>query len=67
MAVLTKDNSTVDEKSGAVIFHGSPELVETVKLQQMVEKILVQNDLIIRQNEILMEKLNTLAFNLHVD
>lgn len=37
--VLNNSNCTVDKESGAVIFHGSPELQEIVKLKKHVKTL----------------------------
>lgn len=33
MAMLTRNNCSVDPKSGGIIFHGSPELQEIINLR----------------------------------
>lgn len=39
MAILTRNNCKVDPKSGGVIFHGSPEFQEIVKLREELNAI----------------------------
>lgn len=39
MANLSMNNCSIDKESGAVIFHKSPELQETLKLQTEINKL----------------------------
>lgn len=43
MAMLTNSNCTVDKESGGVIYHGSPELREIVKLQKQMKELHEEN------------------------
>ena len=47
MANLNSSNCSVDEKSGAVIYHKSPELLEIMKLRQEVKNLNSKMDLIL--------------------
>lgn len=43
MTMLNQGNCTVDKESGGVIFHGSPELREIVKLQKQIKELREEN------------------------
>lgn len=47
MAILNSSNSSVDNNSGAVMFHRSPELIEIMKLRKEVESLNNKMDLIL--------------------
>lgn len=47
MAILNSSNSSVDNNSGAVMFHRSPELIEIMKLRKEVESLNTKMDLIL--------------------
>lgn len=49
---MTNKNYTIDKKTGAVLFHKSPELQEILKLNQKLET--------------LEEKINTIELNLNI-
>ena len=39
MPVLNNGNSSVDKRSGAVLFHKSPELLEIMRLRDDIKKV----------------------------
>lgn len=47
MAILNNSNSSVDNNSGAVMYHRSPELIEIIKLRKEVETLNNKMDLIL--------------------
>lgn len=51
--MLNTNNCTVDEGSGAIIFHGSPELKAINALQKQIKDLC-------KENRILNEKLDTI-------
>ena len=47
MARLTRNNCTVDPHSGGVIFHGSPEFQEIMKLREEIQNLHTKLDKLI--------------------
>lgn len=48
MAQLNNDNCSIQKDSGAVIFHKSPELTETIKLRQDINELSKKIDTLLK-------------------